>query len=83
MEYSFFMSEGESKCASCVEALHSARDKNTPIRNLRTASASASEESSVSRKRHYFFRREGGIPDSLSVQLETVRLHGASTHNSA
>jgi hypothetical protein len=83
-EYSFSLAEGECtyRCVSCVVASRATRDENIPIRNLRSASTSKLPMKVVSPERELILPNLKD-PESLSisVQLETVRLNGASTHN--
>jgi hypothetical protein len=63
-----------------VKQLRSVRDENTPVRSLRSASTSEVGKKIV------FSDRELVLPplkdnDSLTVQLETVRLNGVCTKN--
>jgi hypothetical protein len=80
-EYSFFMSQGDSsyKCAECVKAILSSRHENTPILGLR--SASTSELPKKLSPEMELILPTLKDPESLSVQIETVRLNGANTNN--
>ncbi|KDR12811.1 hypothetical protein L798_13273 [Zootermopsis nevadensis] len=76
------MSSGVStfKCVSCCIGSRASRDDNTPVRATRSASTADLPLKIVSPDRELILPTFKD-PESLSVQLETVRLNGVNTHN--
>jgi hypothetical protein len=77
-EYSFLMVEGQStyNCVSCVVANRASRAKNTSRRSLRSASTLKLPVKDISLDGELIL----SDPESLGVQIEMVRLKGASAH---
>jgi hypothetical protein len=81
-EHTFYMAEDKStlKCAQCVKVLWSSRDENNPIGSIRSTSASELLKKLLSPERELVLP-DLKDSDSLSVQIETVRLNGINTTN--
>jgi hypothetical protein len=81
-EYSFFMVESEStyECVLCFAAMRAFRDENTPIRNSRSASTLQLPKKIASPEREHILS-DLKDPESLTVQIKTVRLNAANTHS--
>jgi hypothetical protein len=75
------MAKGESTydCGACVKQLRYVRDENTPVGSLRSAATSEIGKTVSPDGELILPPLEDN--DSLSVQLETVRLNGVCTSN--
>jgi hypothetical protein len=76
------MSNGEStyKCGACVKEVRTLRKRDTPIRTLRSASTSELEKKVVYPGRDLILPEIANM-ESISVQLETLRLNSVCTNN--
>jgi hypothetical protein len=76
------MSNGDStyKSGKCVKKLRTMRNEDTPIRTLRSASTSELGKNVVCPGRELMLP-EIANEESISVQLETVRLNSVNTNN--
>jgi hypothetical protein len=81
-EYAFYMSNGEStnKRGACVKEQRTVRNEDTPTRTLRFASTSDLEKKVISPGRDLILPEIANV-ESISVQLETIRLISVCTNN--
>jgi hypothetical protein len=76
-----YTANGESsyKCESCAKKLRAVRSENTPVRTLKSPSASKVDETSPSFACDLAPQFKG--IESLSAQLEAVRLNGVCSNS--